>query len=254
MAPQILRRPCFPQMILSSLFRPSAALRSIVLLAIAVGSAAVTAGEEGGGSVLPDLGGTTWVRNTAPPFEGEEGLCFEADGSLGLIGISAMNGLTWKRIKNALNIATNTTFRAAPEESELYMLSNDGARLVLNAQDDYLAGPWYRDQAAGVVRGQVNLAGDVSDEAALHVELRELEPDGRVGRMVGKQALPLAEAHTPFPFRVYFATKDVRADRSYAIAAVITEDGALRYVTTRPVGVKPGQTAPVTLSLTPTTR
>jgi len=226
--------------------RLSPALLGLCLLALALNLTAVRAEEASVGSVLPDIAGTTWVRTTAPPFAGEEGIRFEKDGTLGLIGFSAMNGLTWTRRSNALNIATNTTFRAVPEESDIYMLSNDGQRLVLSAKDDYLAGPWYRDdKAAGVLRGQVSGAADTGKEAALHLELRELEADGRAGRLIAKQSLPLSEAAAPFPFRLFFPTKAIRAGARYAVAAVITEAQELRYYTPQPVAVQPGQTVPV---------
>jgi hypothetical protein len=209
-------------------------------------------GEESGGSVLPDIAGTTWVRTNAPPFAGEEGLHFEADGSLGLTGISAMSGLTWKRRKNALTIATNTTFRPQPEEAELFMVSNDGQRLVLSAKDDYLAGPWYRDdQAVGILRGQVSGAAPLSAGGGLHLELREMQANGQVGRLIAKQGLPLAAGDTPAPFRLYFSTKTIQAGATYVVGAVITQGREMRYFTAQPVAVQPGQPATVTIPLSP---
>jgi hypothetical protein len=228
-------------------FRFTAALLGLLLC-----SPLPAASEEGGGSVLPDIAGTTWVRTNAPPFEGEEGLHFDKDGTLGLVGFSSMSGLTWKRRKNELNLATNTTFRPQPEESELFMVSNDGQRLVLSGKDDYLAGPWYRDDAAvGVLPGQVSGVPRAQKDGGLHLELREMQPDGTVGRLIARQNLPLEKGKAPPPFRLYFPGKEIRPDAAYAVAAVITEGRTLRYFTPPPAGVRPGEATTVTIPLSP---
>ena len=180
--------------------------------------------------VVAPLSGT-WMRPIGSGVAGREGMSFAADGSLGLLGIHTMSGLTWRVEGETLIVTTNSGRDPAPIESRLRIEELGADRLRLAADAAYLAGSYQRDDAAAArVTGSVTYPERIAlpAEAAVHVALWDTSTAADA-RLVASQVVPTAGRQVPIPFALTYATADIDASHSYALQASIVAGGELRF-------------------------
>ncbi len=175
-----------------------------------------------------------WMRSIAGRPEAREGLCFDADGRFGLLGIHSMHGLTWRIEGDTLIVTTNTERYPEPQESKLGIESLQDS-LALRAKANYLGGAYRRDDnAAGRLTGVVTYRQRIAlpPNAAIYLELREVSRQGIEGKLIAAQTIPTAGRQVPIPFRLYYASSDIDSQHQYALNATITVNGERRFITT----------------------
>lgn len=180
--------------------------------------------------VVAPLSGT-WMRPIGSGVAGREGMSFAADGSLGLVGIHTMNGLTWRVERDTLIVATNTGRDLEPTESRLHIDELTADRLRLSANGEYLAGTYERnDGAAGRVTGVVRAAQQIAlpADAAIHVALWDVsDPDD--AKLIANETVPIGGRQVPISFELTYATADIDESHPYAVHASIVSGGELRF-------------------------
>jgi uncharacterized lipoprotein YbaY/heat shock protein HslJ len=184
-----------------------------------------------------------WVRPVPGGQAGSEGIALDGDGSLGLLGIHTMHGLTWRVEGNALIVATNTARYPEPQEGRLRVAQVSQDTLSLQADANYLSGTYARrDGAAGVVSGTVTSAQRTAlpPDAAFHVELSDVSRVNVPARLIANQTIPTLGRQMPIPFRMYYATADIDPNFTYAVRATIVAGGRPRWITENPPRVLTG--------------
>jgi uncharacterized lipoprotein YbaY/heat shock protein HslJ/uncharacterized lipoprotein NlpE involved in copper resistance len=184
----------------------------------------------------------TWVRPIPGRVAGQEGIVLDADGSFGLIGIQTLHGLTWRLEGDTLILTTNTVRYPQPQEVRLRVAQGAQGSLTLQADANYLAGAYTRnDAAADVVSGTLTYRQSVAlpPDAAIYLELGEVSVGG-TGRLIANQALPTLGRQVPIPFRIYYATAEINPSFTYSVRAAIIVDGARRFATDVPNRVLTG--------------
>jgi len=180
--------------------------------------------------VVAPLSGT-WMRPIGSGVAGREGMSFASDGTLGLVGIRTMNGLTWRVDGDVLIVATNSGRDLEPNESRLHIDELTADRLRLSADGEYLAGTYERnDAAAGRVTGVVRAAEPIAlpADAAIHVALWDVsDPDD--AKLVANETLPIGGRQVPISFELTYATADIDESHPYAVQASIVAGGELRF-------------------------
>jgi len=180
--------------------------------------------------VVAPLSGT-WMRPIGSGVAGREGMSFAADGSLGLVGIHTMSGLTWRVEGDALIVTTSSGRSAEAVESRLHIDELGAERLRLSADAEYLAGTYQReDGAAARVTGSVTYPQRIAlpPDAALHVALWDTSRADDA-RLVANEVVPTGGRQVPIPFALTYATADIDATHPYAVEASIVAGGELRF-------------------------
>jgi uncharacterized lipoprotein YbaY/heat shock protein HslJ len=178
-----------------------------------------------------------WVRPIPGGQAGIEGIALDGDGSLGLLGIHTMHGLTWRVEGNTLIVATNTARYPEPQESRLGIAQVSQHTLILQADANYLSGTYKRsDGAAGVVSGTVTSAQRIAlpPDAALHMELSDVTRVNVPARLIANQTIPTLGRQGPIPFRMFYATEDIDPNFTYVVRATIVAGGRPRFITENP--------------------
>jgi uncharacterized lipoprotein YbaY len=174
-----------------------------------------------------------WVREPlgAEPF----GFDLRADGSVGLLGIDANNGLAWNRSRDELVISVDGESDPRPQPSRLRIASLEGDVLVLRAVDsEHFAGR-YRRSAVERVTGVVTYLERVALPADARVEVRLT----RDGERVARTRIRPREA-VPIPFALSVLPDAGPTPRPLALEAGIAAGHALLFATPAPVPIEPG--------------
>ena len=180
--------------------------------------------------VVAPLSGT-WMRPIGSGVAGREGVSFAPDGSLGLVGIQIMSGISWRVEGDALIVTTSSPHSAAAVESRLHIEELGAERLRLSADAEYLAGSYQRDDAAAArVTGSVTYLQRIAlpPDAAVQVALWDTSRAGDA-RLVAREIVPTAGRQVPIPFALTYATADIDASHPYALEASIVAGGELRF-------------------------
>jgi uncharacterized lipoprotein YbaY len=200
---------------------PRAAPRATVA-ATSAGPPAPTAAVLAGGWVRP-------IRSAATP--GEEGFVLRPDGTLRLLGIYSMSGVSWRIDGDRLVLATNTDRYPEPRESRLRVEEVVNGRLVLGGAVDYLAGTWKR-RAMARVTGTVTYRRRIAlgPEAVVDVQLLDVTRRDAAAELVAREMLR-HPGQVPIPFQLDYDPSRVDPRHTYLVRAQVVERGELRFVT-----------------------
>lgn len=221
-------------------FRPSAALVILLVMLLFWSGCRTPYGESPDRLTSLDLRNRiigTWVR----PIDNQpgtlEGLRFDDDGRLGLIGIHTMNGLGWEIEEDRLIMTTATGRYPEPFESRLVIQTLTDTTLVLEGDAGYFRSAWRRDDtAAGRIVGHVSYRERIAlpPDAAIHLTLEAVSQQDGQTTFVAGQVVPTKGRQVPIPFALYYATAAIDPGRAYQVRADIVVDGRRRF--TRPGG------------------
>lgn len=196
-----------------------------------------------------------WVRPIPGGQPGIEAIVLDGDGSLGLIGVHPMHGVSWRVEGQTLHLAINTASAPEPQAHRFQVALAAGATLSLAAEMDYLGGSYARrDGAAGVVSGTITYPAEAAlpAETALFVELFNVSRADVLDQLIARQIIPMAGRRAPVPFRVPYSTADIDPNFTYAVRATIVAGGRPRLVTEQPPWVLTrGNPRVVALALVP---
>jgi|GEM_PF-261049 len=178
----------------------------------------------------------TWVRPIDNRPETLEGIRFDDDGRLGLIGIHTMNGLTWEIEEDTLILTTATGRYPEPFESRLVIKTLTDTTLVIEGDAGYFRSAWRRDDtAAGRIVGQVTYRERMAlpPDAAIHLTLEAVSRQDGQATFVAGQVMPTKGRQVPIPFALYYATAVVDPGLAYQMRADIVVGGRRRFTSPR---------------------
>jgi len=176
----------------------------------------------------------TWVRPIDNRPETLEGIRFDDDGRLGLIGIHTMHGLHWELEDNDVVLTTNTGRYPEPFETRLSIETLTDTTLILEGDAGYLRSAWRRDDmAAGRITGHVTYRERVAlpPEAAIHLTLEDVSRQDVSATYIASQVTPTQGRQVPIPFALYYATGGIDPRHTYQVRAAIVVDGQRRFLT-----------------------
>ena len=178
----------------------------------------------------------TWVRPINNRPETLEGIRFDDDGRLGLIGIHTMHGLHWQLENDALVLTTNTERYPEPFETRLTIQTLTDTTLLLEGDKGYFRSAWRRDDtAAGRITGQVAYRERIAlpPDAAIHLTLEDVSRQDAPATFIASQVVPTQGRQVPIPFTLYYASRDIDPRHTYNLRAAIIVDGERRFLTTQ---------------------
>lgn len=168
-----------------------------------------------------------WLREP----ERTHGFELREDGVIALLGPSERSGRAWNVSHGELVLSTNSEARPEPITVKLQIASLEADRLVLEANDEPLAGTYRRAEVAHV-RG-----------IATYREPIALTPGAQLELHVASGAEPVASevfavrAPVPIPFDVSFVPA---AGAHYTLTLAIREGDSTLFATAAPLPVTPG--------------
>jgi copper homeostasis protein (lipoprotein) len=178
----------------------------------------------------------TWVRPINNQPETLEGIRFDDDGRLGLIGIHTMHGLHWQLENDDVILTTNTGRYPEPFETRLSIQTLTDTTLILEGDKGYFRSAWRReDTAAGRITGQVTYRERIAlpPDAAIHLTLEDVSRQDAPATFIAGQVVPTQGRQVPIPFTIYYATGDIDQRHTYHVRAAIIVDGERRFLTTQ---------------------